>query len=115
MSLQLASQNILDQAEEALVLQYKNIDKIALLNQAKVLEAFRTHRLSEEFFAEKTGYGRADAGRETIDKIFASVFKAETAAVRLQIVSGTHAIACALFGNLRSGERLACLTGRPYD
>jgi len=79
------------------------------------MEAFRAHRLSDCYFAEKTGYGRDDAGREMVDQIFASVFEAEAAAVRMQMVSGTHALACALFGNLRPGERLACLTGDPYD
>lgn len=64
---------------------------------------------------EKTGYGRDDPARNTIDKIFANVFESEAAAVRMQIVSGTHALACALLGNLKAGDRMVCLTGAVYD
>lgn len=73
------------------------------------------NRLTEEFFAEKTGYGRNDVGRDTLDRIYAEAFQAESAAVRLQFVSGTHAIAAALFGNLQPGEKMVSLTGKPYD
>ncbi|MGH9551045.1 MAG: methionine gamma-lyase family protein, partial [Terriglobales bacterium] len=86
---------LIERAEEALAARFKRIDQVALVNQRKILEAFRKHRLTEEFFAEKTGYGRNDPGRETIDKIYATVFGAQAAAVRMQLVSGTHAIAAA--------------------
>lgn len=108
-------QTIIAEAEKELAVSFQEVDRIALKNQRKVLDAFRKHRLSEEFFAERTGYGMQDAGRETIDKIFAEVFNAEAAAVRMQFVSGTHALACALLGNLTPGQRMACLTGDPYD
>ncbi|MGQ4827830.1 methionine gamma-lyase family protein, partial [Enterococcus faecalis] len=78
-------------------------------------DAFRKHRLTTEYFAERTGYGMDDAGREVLDAVFADIYGAEAAAVRMQIVSGTHAIACALLGNLRAGEQLCVLTGHPYD
>ncbi len=94
---------------------FEHIDAVALTNQRKVLQAFKNNRLSEEHFAEQTGYGLHDGGREIIDKIYAEVMQAEKAAVRLQFVSGTHAIACALFGNLKAGQRMVSLTGRPYD
>lgn len=106
---------LIHKAEKALAEKWQEFDEIAFSNQARVLEAFHTHRLSEEVFVEKTGYGRNDAARDTIDKIFASIFGAQTAAVRMQMVSGTHALAIALFGNLKPGDRLACLTGNPYD
>lgn len=102
-------------AEKELADCFAEIDDIALANQKKVLDAFRNHRLTAEYFAERTGYGMDDAGREAIDEIFAEVLGGEAAAVRLQMVSGTHALAAVLFGNLKSGERLAVLTGRPYD
>jgi cystathionine beta-lyase family protein involved in aluminum resistance len=115
MTLSIAKTDLLFTAEEALKERFAQIDSVAYSNQKRVMEAFRAHRLCDQHFIEKTGYGRDDPARETIDKIFASVFEAEAAAVRMQMVSGTHALACALLGNLRPGERLACLTGAPYD
>jgi len=82
---------------------------------ARVLEAFAAERVGVHHFASVSGYGHGDAGRETLDRVFARVLQAEAAAVRLQFVSGTHAIAAALFGVLRPGDRLLALTGRPYD
>lgn len=102
-------------AEKRLSEQFSNIDAIALINQKRILQAFKDHRLTEEHFAEHTGYGLNDTGRSVIDGIFAQVMQAEAAAVRLQLVSGTHAIACTLLGNLAPGERIVCLTGEPYD
>jgi cystathionine beta-lyase family protein involved in aluminum resistance len=68
-----------------------------------------------QHFASVSGYGHGDQGREVLDRVAARVLQAEAAAVRLQFVSGTHAIAAALFGVLRPGDRLLALTGRPYD
>ena len=82
---------------------------------ARVLEAFAAERLGSQHFASVSGYGHGDQGRELLDRVFARVLQAEAAAVRLQFVSGTHAIAAALFGVLRPGDRLLALTGRPYD
>ena len=82
---------------------------------AGVLEAFAAERLGSQHFASVSGYGHGDQGREVLDRVFARVLQAEAAAVRLQFVSGTHAIAAALFGVLRPGDRLLALTGRPYD
>jgi len=101
--------------EKSLSESFERIEATALINQKRVLEAFRANRVSEEHFAERTGYGLNDPGRQVIDKVFAQVMQAEAAAARLQIVSGTHAIACSLFGNLAPGERMICLTGVPYD
>jgi len=80
-----------------------------------VLEAFVAERLGTQHFASVSGYGHGDQGREVLDRVFARVLQAEAAAVRLQFVSGTHAIAAALFGVLRPGDRLLAITGRPYD
>jgi cystathionine beta-lyase family protein involved in aluminum resistance len=81
----------------------------------RVLAAFAAERLGVHHFASVSGYGHGDLGRETLDRVFARVLQAEAAAVRLQFVSGTHAIAAALYGVLRPGDRLLSLTGRPYD
>ena len=97
-------------AEEKLSDAFSQVDEVALRNQKRVLDAMRQHRVTEEFFAEKTGYGLDDAGREAIDKVYATIFGAEEACVRMQFVSGTHAIACALIGNLSAGDVLITLT-----
>ena len=81
----------------------------------KVLNAFAAERVGTHHFASVSGYGHGDQGREVLDRVFARVLGAEAAAVRLQFVSGTHAIAAALFGVLRPGERMLSITGRPYD
>ncbi len=81
----------------------------------RVLEAFQAERVGVQHFASVSGYGHGDQGREVLDRVFARVLQAEAAAVRLQFVSGTHAIASALYGVLRPGDRLLALSGRPYD
>ncbi|TCD57909.1 methionine gamma-lyase family protein [Synechococcus sp. BS55D] len=81
----------------------------------KVLAAFTAERVGTQHFASLTGYGHGDQGREVLDRVFARVLGADKAAVRLQFVSGTHAIAAALFGVLRPGDRMLAITGRPYD
>ncbi len=106
---------LIQDTEDSLREAFAKIDAIAMHNQRKVLDAFREHRLTEEYFAERTGYGIDDPARAVLDGIFASVFGAEQAAVRMQMVSGTHALACALLGNLHAGQRMVSLTGAPYD
>ncbi len=81
----------------------------------RVLQAFQAERVGVQHFASVSGYGHGDQGREVLDRVFARVLQAEAAAVRLQFVSGTHAIASALYGVLRPGDRLLALSGRPYD
>jgi len=81
----------------------------------RILEAFAAERVGTQHFASLTGYGHGDQGREVLDRVFARVLGAEMAAVRAQFVSGTHAIAAALFGVLRPGDRMLSITGRPYD
>ena len=81
----------------------------------RVLSAMAEERVGTQHFASLTGYGHGDQGRDVVDRVFARVLGAEAAAVRLQFVSGTHAIAASLFGVLRPGDRLLSITGRPYD
>jgi len=94
---------------------YANVDDIAAINQLKILTAMQDCRLSDTHFNDSTGYGYNDEGRETLERIYAKVFKTEAALVRSQFVSGTHALATALFGNLRPGDTLLSPVGAPYD
>lgn len=95
--------------------QFEIIDDIRDHNQKKVLDAFVENRIAAEHFMTVSGYGHDDLGREKLDKVFADVFKAEKAIVRNHFVSGTHALACCLMGNLRYGEKLISVAGAPYD
>lgn len=94
---------------------FKSVDETKEYNQYKVIKAMQNNNLSDTHFAGTTGYGYGDRGREVLDSVYADVFKAEDALVRQQIVSGTHAIATALYGNLRPGDELISITGKPYD
>ncbi|PMB06795.1 aluminum resistance family protein [Fischerella thermalis CCMEE 5273] len=105
----------LRQAEQALLQIFSGIDAQVKRNIYRVLSAFRHHRVGAHHFAGVTGYGHDDLGRETLDKVFAEIMGAEAAAVRVQFVSGTHAIACALFGVLRPGDEVLSVAGPPYD
>lgn len=95
--------------------QLENIESIKKINAAKVLKAFQAERVGDNHFAASTGYAYDDNGRETLDRLFARVFRTERALVRPQIVSGTHALSLCLFGLLRPGGELICPTGTPYD
>ncbi|MEI8128782.1 MAG: methionine gamma-lyase family protein [bacterium] len=101
--------------EETLSQQFSIINDIRDFNQKKVLDAFVENKVAAEHFMTVSGYGHDDLGREVLDKVFAQVFKAEKAIVRNHFVSGTHAIACCLMGNLRYGEKLVSVAGTPYD
>ncbi len=103
------------QAQAALTDQFACIDAIAQENTARVLSAFQTHRVSEGCFAGTTGYGYDDLGRDKLDEIYAELFGAEAALVRIQFVNGTHAITAALFGALKTGDVLLSVVGAPYD
>lgn len=91
------------------------VDETVLLNQAKVLGAFQEARISDTHFMGTTGYGYNDAGRAKIEAVFARVFGTEAGLVRIQFASGTHAIACGLFGALKAGDKLVAAAGAPYD
>lgn len=105
----------LQEAEKALSPIFYNIDTTVKQNLKKVLDSFRSHRVGVHHFAGVSGYGHDDLGRQTLDKVFADVMGAEAAAVRVQFVSGTHAIACCLFGVLRPGDEMLAVVGAPYD
>lgn len=109
------SKEIIKQAEKDLREQFEIIDEIRDYNQEKVLNSFIDNRVAPEHFYTVSGYGHDDLGREVLDKVFAQVFKAEKALVRIHFASGTHTLACALFGNLRHGDKLISAVGTPYD
>ncbi len=110
------SQEIIEKAENIAEPLFKIIDgDIALYNQKKVLNAFRENRVATRHFTSTTGYGYDDIGRDTLCKVFATAFGAESAIVSPNLVSGTHALTVALFGLLRPNDTLLCITGAPYD
>lgn len=91
------------------------IHETALSNQKKVLDSFRKKQVSDHHFTPSTGYGYDDFGRDTLEEVYADVFKAEAGIVRPQLISGTHAISTALFGVMRPGDDVLYITGQPYD
>ncbi|WP_143315193.1 methionine gamma-lyase family protein [Clostridium sp. HBUAS56017] len=95
--------------------QFKIYDEIREYNQIKVLKAFQEERISDTHFTNSSGYGYDDIGRDSLDKVYARIFNAEAALVRPHFVNGTHAIGAALFGNLRPGDKLLAVSGKPYD
>lgn len=107
--------DLIDKLEQDCLEQFKTIDDICFYNSNKVLEAFQTNSVSETHFNSTTGYGYNDEGRDTIEKVFANVFKAEDALVRNQFISGSHALTVTLFALLRPGDTLLSITGKPYD
>lgn len=104
-----------EQAEKNCAQCFRKIDETAEFNGAKVLKAFSDNRVSEPCFYGSSGYGYGDVGRETIDKVYAQIMGTEDALVRHNFVSGTHALSVALFGVLRTGDKIVSITGKPYD
>lgn len=104
-----------EECEARLAPRFAEIDSTARINTRRVMEAFQEFRVSEPCFAGTTGYGYDDMGRETLDRIYARVFGAESALVRVGFVNGTHAIASAIFSALAPGDTLLSVMGAPYD
>lgn len=107
--------NLGTQIEEKLKDRWKEIDETAEYNQLKVIHAMQKNRVSEACFHFASGYGYDDLGRDTLEKVYADVFHTESALVRPQITCGTHALALALSANLRPGDELLSIAGKPYD
>lgn len=102
-------------AQKAAENTFKEIDRITEFNQQKVLAAFIKNRVSETHLGISTGYGYGDEGRDNLERVMADCMGAEDALMRHSFVSGTHTLTVALFGILRPGDRVLCITGRPYD
>lgn len=105
------SEEILKNLEE----RFKEIDTIAEYNQLKVIKAMQDNKVAEAHFQSSTGYGYNDMGRDTLEDVYASLFHTEAALVRPQITCGTHALNIALSGNLRPGDKMLYVSGKPYD
>ena len=103
------------ECEKEIKEELNNIDNIVYFTSKKVMDAFRNNNLSEYHFNSTTGYGYNDIGRDTIEKIYADIFKSEDALVRNQFISGTHALTVSLFGILRPGDTMVSISGEPYD
>ena len=103
------------EAEKMAAPYYQKAEDVQRYTQQKMLAAFAKAGVSESHFAPSTGYGYGDRGRDVLDEVLAFALDAEDALVRHNFVSGTHALTVALFGILRPGDTMLCLTGKPYD
>ena len=106
---------IICEVEEDIKEKISEVDARCMRNSMRVLDAFQKNRIADVHFNSTTGYGYDDIGRDTIEKVFADIFHTEDALVRTQFISGTHAITVALFANLRPGDTLLSISGKPYD
>ncbi len=106
---------LIQQAEQSLLQIFYEIDAQVKHNLRRILTSFRNHRVGTHHFSSVSGYGHGDLGREVLDRVFAEIVGAEAAAVRVQFVSGTHAIASCFYGVLRPGDELLSVVGAPYD
>ncbi len=105
----------IDKCEIKLKEKFKAVDDNAYFNQVKVSQAFKNNQVAVRHFNGSTGYGYGDEGRDCLGKLYAEIFGAESGIVSSHIVSGTHALTVALFGLLRPGDTLLCISGMPYD
>ena len=108
-------EELVNKSEKELIEEFKNIDDICYYNSKKVLDAFQKNKVSEVHFNETTGYGYNDVGRDVIEDIYKDIFKCESALVRSQFISGSHALTVALFSLLRPNDLLLSISGLPYD
>lgn len=108
-------ESIIKTSEAACAKVFTQIDEIEQTNTERVLKAFQKHRISTRHFAGSTGYGYGDIGRDALSDVFRDILGVESALVRPQIASGTHALALCLYGVLRPGDSMLCAAGKPYD
>lgn len=103
------------EAEREIMPYFARIEEICDRNTEKVLAAFAKNRVSDNLFAGTTGYGYDDYGRDTLDRIYADIFGTEAALVRIGFVNGTHALSCAMFSAVKTGDTVLSVTGPAYD
>ena len=111
----MTAEELIKQSEKELVSHFELADEISQFNQEKVLKAFNSHSLALRHFNATTGYGYGDDGRFALGEVFAEAFGAEAGIVSPALLSGTHALTVALFGVLRTGDAVLCISGAPYD
>ena len=109
------AKTIILECEKELEKSYNRIDDIALFNEKKVLDAFKKNNIQARHMYGSTGYGYGDDGRDALGKVFADIFKAESALVSPLISSGTHALTVMLFASVSKGDTILSITGMPYD
>jgi len=109
------TKKLINECEKELSNIFDEIDEVCEYNSFKVLNSFHKNNLNESHFNSTTGYGYNDQGRDVIENIYADIFKCESALVRTQFISGTHALTTTLFGLLRPGDIMLSITGKPYD
>ncbi|MFA5449411.1 MAG: aminotransferase class I/II-fold pyridoxal phosphate-dependent enzyme, partial [Clostridia bacterium] len=109
------AKQIIDSAEKNAKEVFLELEDISLFNQKKVLDAFRKNKIADRHFYPTTGYGYDDSQRSALGRVFADAFKAEKAIVSTHLASGTHTLTVTLFGLLKSGDSLLCISGKPYD
>ncbi|MEY7999991.1 aminotransferase class I/II-fold pyridoxal phosphate-dependent enzyme [Clostridium sp. Mt-5] len=107
--------NLYEKALDDVKDQFEYYDEIREYNQIKVLDALQQEKISESHFTNSSGYGYGDIGRDSLDRVYARIFNSESALVRPHFVNGTHALCCAIFGNLRPGDTMLSVCGTPYD
>lgn len=103
------------ECEEKLKEKFTLVDEIAYHNQKKVMQAFSNNNIALRHFAGTSGYGYGDEGRDTLGKLYAEVFNTESGIVSPHLLSGTHSISVALFGLVKRGDNVLCVSGMPYD
>ena len=108
-------EQLIKESEKALAEKFAIADEISEFNQEKVLKAFNKHSVALRHFNGTTGYGYGDEGRYTLGEVYAEALDAETGIVSPAILSGTHALTVGLFGVLRTGDKVLCVSGMPYD
>ena len=108
-------QKLIEESDKQLHDIYMKQDKIEYINSKKVIDAFKKNNVTEDCFSMTTGYGYNDLGRETIEKVYSTIFKSEDSLVRSGFISGTHALSTALFACLRPKDIMLSITGKPYD
>lgn len=106
---------LVQEVEKEIEEEFKKCEITEQANSRKVLSAFQKYQISSAHLNGTTGYGYDDLGRDTIERMYADIFKAEDALVRMQFISGTHTIATTLFGILRPGDIVLSINGKPYD
>ena len=109
------NEELIKKVEKDIKTQFQEIDRICELNSRKVLDAFQENNLSEVHFNTSSGYGIDEPGRNKVEQIYATIFKAEDALVRSQMISGTHALSITLGALLRPGDTILSISGKPYD
>lgn len=107
--------DFIQNSENELSEEFNYLDEICSINQLKVLSAFQENHINDSHFSWNTGYGYDDSGRDAVERVYASVFKTESALVRPNIVNGTHAISITLLGLLKPGDEFIEASGTPYD